>query len=61
MLLALAGAIAAVIRSRRKPEVTTSAAEADAHGVTPAAEVADRQRPTSTRADADVKRPVRTS
>ncbi len=48
---------------RRKPEVTTSAAEADADDVTPAAEMRDLQGTTSTDADADadVNRPIRTS
>jgi hypothetical protein len=61
MLTAAAGAIAAVVRNRRKPEVTTSAAEADADDVTPAAEMRDGQGTTRTDADADVNRPVRTS
>ena len=61
MLAAAAGAVAAVVRNRRRPEVTTSAAEADADYVTPAAEMRDGQARTSTDADADVNRPVRTS
>jgi hypothetical protein len=61
MLAAAASAVAAVVRNRRKPEVTTSAAEADADYVTPAAEMRDAQARTSTDADADVNRPVRTS
>jgi hypothetical protein len=61
MLAAAASAVAAVVRIRRKPEVTTSAAEADADDVTPAAEMRDGQARTGTDADADVNRPVRTS
>jgi hypothetical protein len=61
MLAAAAGAVAAVVRNRRKPEVTTSAAEADADYVTPAAEMRDGQARTGTDADAGVNRPVRTS
>ena len=61
MLAAAAGAVAAVVRNRRKPEVTTSAAEADADYVTPAAEMRDGQGRTGTDADAGVNRPVRTS
>jgi hypothetical protein len=61
LLAAAAGAVAAVVRNRRKPEITTSAAEADADYVTPAAEMRDGQAGTSTDADADVNRPVRTS
>jgi hypothetical protein len=61
LLAAAAGAVAAVVRNRRKPEITTSAAEADADYVTPAAEMRDGQARTSTVADADVNRPVRTS
>jgi len=61
MLAAAAGVAAAVVRNRRKPEVTTSAAGADADDVTPAAEMRDGQGRTGTYADADVNRPVRTS
>jgi hypothetical protein len=61
MLATAAGAVAAVVRNRRKPEITTSAAEADADDVTPAAEMRDGQGRTSTDAGADVNRPVRTS
>jgi len=53
MLTAAGGAVAAVVRNRRKPEVTTSAAEADADDVTPAAEMRDLQGTTRTDADAD--------
>jgi hypothetical protein len=58
MLAAAAGVVTAVVRNRRKPEVTTPAAGADADDVTPAAEMPDRQGRTGT--DADVNRPVRT-
>jgi ferric-dicitrate binding protein FerR (iron transport regulator) len=37
ILAAAAGAVAAVVRNRGKPKITTSAAEADADDVTPAA------------------------
>jgi len=60
MLAAAAGAVAAVIRNRRKPEVTTSAAEADAGDVTSAAEMRGGQTRTSNGTDADVNRTVRT-
>ena len=61
MLAAAAGAVAAVVRIRQKPEVTTSAAGADADDVTPAAEMRDGQGRSSTGADADVSGRVRTS
>jgi hypothetical protein len=61
MITAAAGAVAAVVRNRRKPEVTTSAADADADDVTPAAEMRDGQGTTSTDADADVNGQVGTS
>jgi len=61
MLPAAAGAVAAAVRNRRKPEVTTPAAGADADDVTPAAEMRDGQGRTGTDADAGVNRPVRTS
>ena len=54
-----AGAAAALVLNRRKPEVTTSAAEADADELTPAAEMRDGQAKTST--GADVNGRVRTS
>jgi hypothetical protein len=54
MLAAAASAVAALARSRRKPDVTTSPAEADADEVTPAAQMGDRQATTSTDADPDV-------
>src|SRR5712692_5051048 len=53
MLTAAASAVAALARSRKKPDVTTSPAEADADDITPAAQVGDRQAETSTDADAD--------
>ena len=61
MLASAAGVVAAVVRNRRKPEVTTSAAGADADDVTPAAEMRDGQGRTGTDADAGASRPVRTS
>jgi hypothetical protein len=59
MLAAAAGVVAAVIRNRGKPEVTTSAVGADADDVTPAAAMRNGQGRTG--ADAGVNRPVRTS
>ncbi len=56
---AAASAVAALVRKRRKPDVTTSAAEPDADDVTPAADRRDGQAKTST--DADVNGQVRTS
>jgi hypothetical protein len=56
---AAAGAAAALVLNRRKPEVTTSAAEADADELTPAAELRDGQARTSTGTDVDGR--VRTS
>jgi hypothetical protein len=56
---AAAGAAAALVLNRRKPEVTTPAAEADADELTPAAEMRDGQARTSTGADANGR--VRTS
>ena len=61
MLAQAADVVAAVVRNRRKPEVTTPAAEADADDVTPAAEMGDGPGMTSPDPDADVNRPVRTS
>jgi hypothetical protein len=60
ILAAAAGAVAAVVRNRGKPKITTSAAKADANHVTPAAEMRDGQGRTSADAGADVNRPVRT-
>jgi hypothetical protein len=60
-LAAAAGAAAAAVRNRRKPEITTSAAEADADDVAPAAEMRDGQGRTSADADAGVSGPARTS
>lgn len=57
---AVAGAVAAaLVRSRRKPDTATSAAEADADDVTPAAPTHDGQATTST--DTEANQPVRTS
>src|SRR5258708_6738963 len=53
MLTAAASVVAALARSRKKPDVTTSPVEADADDMTPAAQVGDRQATTSTDADAD--------
>jgi hypothetical protein len=54
-------ALRELVRNRGKPEVTTSAAEAGADDVTPAAEMRDGQGRTSADAGADVSGPVRTS
>ncbi len=54
MLAAAASAVAALARSRKKPDVTTSPVEVDADDVTPAAQVGDRQAKTHSDADADV-------
>jgi hypothetical protein len=54
---AAAGAAAVLVLNRRKPEVTTSAAEADAEDLIPAAELRDGQASTG----ADVNGRVRTS
>jgi hypothetical protein len=63
MLAAAASAVAALILNRKKPDFTTSAAEADADDVTPAPEMRDGQG-TSTDAEAsataDVNGQVRT-
>jgi hypothetical protein len=59
MVTAAAGAAAAVVRNRRKPDVTTPAADADADDLAPAAEMRDG--PGRTSADADVNGRVRTS
>jgi hypothetical protein len=54
MLAAAASVVAAVARSRKKPDVTTSPVEADADDMTPAAQMGDGQAKTSSDADADV-------
>jgi hypothetical protein len=54
MLAAAATVVAALARSRRKPDVTTSPAEADADDVASAGQMGDRQVRTSTDAEADV-------
>src|SRR6266487_5217752 len=61
LLTAAASAAAVLARNRTKPDVTTSAAEADADDVAPAAEMSDRQEMASTGADADVNGQVRTT
>src|SRR6266852_466058 len=61
MLAAAATVVAALARSRRKPDVTTSPAEADADEVTSAAQMGDRQVRTSTDAEVDVNGHVRAS
>ena len=60
MITAAAGALAAVVRNRRKPDLTTSA-DADGDDVTPAAEMRDGQGTTSTAADTEVNGQVGTS
>ena len=60
MLTASAGAVAAIVRNRRKPDLTTSA-DADADDVTPAAEMRDGQGTTGTAADTDVNGQAGTS
>src|SRR6266516_2653048 len=45
---AASSAVAVLARNRKKPDVTTSAAEADADDVAPAAEMSDRQELAST-------------
>ena len=59
-LTAAAGAVAAVVRSRKKPDLTTSA-DADADDGTSAAEMGNGQAGTSTAADADVNGQAGTS
>jgi hypothetical protein len=49
VLAAAASAAAALVLNRRKPEVTTSAADADADELTPAAQMRDGQARTSGR------------
>ena len=61
MLTAATSAVAALVRNRRKPDLTTSADGAGADDATPAAEMRHGQARTSTDADADVNRQVRTS
>jgi hypothetical protein len=61
MLTAAASVIAALARSRKKPDVTTSPVGADADDMTPATQVGDRQATTSTDADADGNGHVRAS
>lgn len=58
-LTAAAGAVAALVRSRTKPDAATSAAETDADDVTPAAQTDNGQSRAST--DGEAKQPTRTS
>jgi hypothetical protein len=60
MITAATSAVAAVVRSRKKQDLTTSA-DADADDGTSAAETGDGQAGTSTAADADVNGQVGTS
>ena len=60
VITAAAGAVAAVVRSRKKPDLTT-AAGADADDETSAAEMGNGQAGTSTAADADVNGQAGTS
>jgi hypothetical protein len=59
VLTAAAGAVAAGVRNRRKPDVMTSAAEPDAGEVAPTTQMRDGPAMASTDADADGQ--VRTS
>lgn len=61
VLTAAAGAAAAVVRNRSKPDFTTSPIEADADNVAAAAEMREEQAMASTDADSDVKGQVRTT
>jgi len=58
-LTAAAGAVAAVVRGRSRPDPETAAAEADMHDATPPAPMRDGQARTST--DGEAKQPTRTS
>jgi hypothetical protein len=58
-LTAAAGAVAAVVRRRGRPDPEIAAAETDAHDVTPPEPMRDGQATTST--DGEAKRPTRTS
>jgi len=58
-LAAAAGAVAAVVRGRSRPDPETAAAEADVHDATPLAPMRDGQARTST--DDEAKQPTRTS
>src|SRR6266480_1835979 len=60
VLTAAAGAVAAGVRNRRKPDVMTSAAEPDAGDMAPTAQRRDGPTMASTAADADVNGRVRT-
>ncbi len=61
VLTAAASAVAVLVRHRRKPDFTTSAAESDADNMAPAAETDDGPAMASTDADADVNGKVRTT
>src|SRR5947207_8999378 len=61
VLTAAAGAVAALVRSRRKPDPTTPPLEADADEVAPAAEMSDGQAMASSGADANVNSQVRST
>jgi hypothetical protein len=61
MLAAAAGAAAAAVLGRRKPDPSTSQADADTGDVTPASETSNRQARHVTDADADADARVRTS
>ena len=61
VLTAAAGAVAVLVRNRRKLGVTTAAAGSDAGNVAPAAEMGDGPAMASTDAEADVSGQVRTS
>jgi hypothetical protein len=61
VLTAAAGAVAALVRSRRKPDFTTSPIEADADEVAPAAKMGGEQAMASSGADADVNGQVRST
>ena len=58
-LTAAAGAVAAVVRGRRRQDPETVAAEADMHDVTPPEPLRDGQAKTST--DGEAKQPTRSS
>jgi hypothetical protein len=59
VLTAATGTVAALVRSRRKPDFTTSPIEADADEVAPAAKMGDEQAMASSDADAEVNGQVR--
>ena len=61
VLAAAAGAGAALVRNRKKPDSATTAAATDAGNVAPATAMSDGQAMASTGADADADGQVRTS